>query len=73
MLTVTMEQANAQFDSLIESARHGEEIIVSEPGKSAIVIKSAPQAPQFGSGKGLITYMAEDFDAPLDEMKEYME
>ena len=25
-----------------------------------------------GAGKGFITYMAEDFDAPLDDMKEYM-
>ncbi|MGI4020825.1 MAG: type II toxin-antitoxin system VapB family antitoxin [Janthinobacterium lividum] len=27
--------------------------------------------PVFGSGKGLFGKMADDFDAPLDEMKEY--
>ena len=27
---------------------------------------------KFGSLKGFITYMADDFDAPLDEFKEYM-
>ncbi len=27
---------------------------------------------QFGSMKGLVTYMAPDFNAPLDEFKEYM-
>ncbi|WP_152763205.1 type II toxin-antitoxin system VapB family antitoxin [Salmonirosea aquatica] len=27
---------------------------------------------KFGAGKGLITYMAEDFDAPLDDLKDYM-
>ncbi|MFI5161854.1 MAG: DUF2281 domain-containing protein [Sphingobacteriales bacterium] len=26
----------------------------------------------FGGGKGIFGKMAEDFDAPLDEMKEYM-
>jgi hypothetical protein len=26
----------------------------------------------FGSMKGLIKYMADDFDAPLDEFKDYM-
>ncbi|QJD80815.1 type II toxin-antitoxin system VapB family antitoxin [Spirosoma rhododendri] len=32
-----------------------------------------PQLPnKFGAGKGLITYIAEDFDAPLDDMEEYM-
>ena len=29
--------------------------------------------PQFGSGKADILYMAHDFDAPLDDFKEYME
>jgi hypothetical protein len=27
----------------------------------------------FGSMKGLVLYMADDFDAPLDDFKEYME
>lgn len=26
----------------------------------------------FGCGKGSFLYMAEDFDAPLDDLKEYM-
>ncbi|MBC8135863.1 MAG: hypothetical protein H8F28_08270 [Fibrella sp.] len=29
--------------------------------------------PKRGSGKHDISYMAEDFDAPLDDMKEYSE
>ena len=29
--------------------------------------------PQFGIAKGAILYMAPDFDAPLDDFKEYME
>jgi len=32
-----------------------------------------PKAPQFGIAKGAILYMAPDFDAPLDDFKEYME
>ncbi len=32
-----------------------------------------PRLPnKFGAGKGLITYIAEDFDAPLDDFKDYM-
>lgn len=30
------------------------------------------QERRFGSLRGLITYMADDFDAPLDDFKEYM-
>jgi hypothetical protein len=35
------------------------------------IAEKKPQ-PVFGSGKGLITYMADDFDAPLEDFKEYM-
>lgn len=32
-----------------------------------------PRLPnKFGAGKGLITYIADDFDAPLDDLKDYM-
>lgn len=32
-----------------------------------------PRLPnKFGAGKGLVTYIADDFDAPLDDLKEYM-
>lgn len=35
-------------------------------------VKVLEPKPVFGSGKGLFGKMADDFDAPLDEMKEYM-
>jgi hypothetical protein len=28
--------------------------------------------PHFGSAKGLVTFMSDDFDAPLDDFNEYM-
>lgn len=32
-----------------------------------------PHLPnKFGAGKGIITYIAEDFGAPLDDLKNYM-
>jgi hypothetical protein len=31
------------------------------------------KTPKAGFGKDLISYIAPDFDAPLDEFKEYME
>ncbi len=33
----------------------------------------ASPMPKFGIAKGAILYMAPDFDAPLDDFKEYME
>lgn len=31
-----------------------------------------PTKRRFGSMKGLVEYVADDFDAPLDDLKEYM-
>lgn len=32
-----------------------------------------PQLPnRRGAGKGIVTYIADDFDAPLDDLKDYM-
>lgn len=39
-------------------------------------LKSEQQKPKrrlIGCMKGLVNYMADDFDAPLDEFKEYMQ
>lgn len=33
---------------------------------------SKPGVRKFGGGKGIFTYVAEDFDEPLPEFKEYM-
>ncbi|HEY9197044.1 MAG TPA: DUF2281 domain-containing protein [Mucilaginibacter sp.] len=33
---------------------------------------SAEVKSGFGGGKGIIVYMADDFDAPLDDFKDYM-
>ena len=35
--------------------------------------KSAHKCPQFGAAKNDILFIAEDFDAPLEDFKEYME
>ncbi len=30
------------------------------------------KTPKFGSGKGMVAFISDDFDAPLDDLKEYM-
>ncbi|AQG78688.1 DUF2281 domain-containing protein [Spirosoma montaniterrae] len=36
------------------------------------VLHAPIRTPKFGSAKGLIAFMAEDFYAPLDDFKAYM-
>jgi prevent-host-death family protein len=79
MTQVTVQEAEAQLPSLIRAARQGEEIIITEgdqPVAKLVSLLAAETRPkprrQFGSGKGLFR-MAPDFDAPLDDFKEYAE
>ncbi len=75
MTTVTMEEAGISLPQLIQAANRGEEIITENDqpvAKLVSVLQSRPHR-QPGSAKDLILYIAEDFDAPLDEFKEYME
>ncbi len=34
--------------------------------------KDLPKQPIFGFSKGVVSYMAPDFDEPLEELKDYM-
>jgi antitoxin (DNA-binding transcriptional repressor) of toxin-antitoxin stability system len=80
MIQVTVEQATEQLPGLIEAALRGEEIVIikdNDPTVKLTPITPAEQTVQpqarFGSGKGLLLYMAPDFDAPLEDFREYME
>ena len=77
--TITVDEAQSKLKELIHQMTPGDEVIltenqqpvarlVSEPSRPAM-----PQRPGPGLCKGMITYIASDFDAPLDDMKEYME
>jgi antitoxin (DNA-binding transcriptional repressor) of toxin-antitoxin stability system len=77
--TITVDEAQAQLKELIQQLAPGEEVIITEnqqPVAKLVAGQSkAAKASRPGPGlcKGMITYMAPDFDAPLEDMKEYME
>jgi antitoxin (DNA-binding transcriptional repressor) of toxin-antitoxin stability system len=75
--TMTVEEAQAKLKELIDKLIPGEEIIITEnrqPVAKLVGERSAsPPRPAPGLGKGSILYMAPDFDAPLEEFKEYLE
>ncbi len=77
MTNITIQEAQAQFADLIQRLKIGDEVVVTENDKPvAKLIRLDPdkQWPcKAGSAKGKIHWMAPDFDAPLEEFKEYME
>jgi len=75
-MQVSLLEAAANLNNLVEAAINGEEVILLNSSDRP-AIKLTPIEPlkpnrQPGSAKGLI-WMSEDFDEPLEELKEYME
>ena len=77
MTTVTIEEAQARLSELIEQLGPGEELVIvrnQQPVAKLVgepALKRRPRQP--GSAKESILHMAVDFDAPLEDFKEYME
>ena len=76
MSTVTLEEAQAHLAELIAKLRPGEEILIIRDQKpvARLVGEATPQRKprRPGSLRGSVLYMAPDFDAPLEDFKEYM-
>ena len=73
-MTVTLEEAASQLESLVKEAAQGKEIVImnGETPLAKIVAAEAPKPKaRFGSAKGSI-WMAPDFDEPLEDFKDYM-
>ena len=75
-MTVTVEEAQANLQALIAAAARGEDVVVTrdnQPAARIVAVAPTPPRPVFGSARGKILFMAPDFDAPLEDFKEYME
>ncbi|HEX5315258.1 MAG TPA: type II toxin-antitoxin system Phd/YefM family antitoxin [Candidatus Kapabacteria bacterium] len=76
MHQITIEEATAHIASIFSDVLRGEEIVITEREKP--VVKMIPLEQDghkeriFGSGKGIITYVADEFDEPLADFKDYM-
>ena len=75
MHTVTIHEAKTHLSRLIQESLAGEEVIIAK-GKVPLVkiqpLEQATKKRQLDTAKGMLIYMADDFDAPLDEFSEYM-
>jgi prevent-host-death family protein len=77
MTAVTLEDAQARLPELIGQLTPGEELLITSNGRPvarlAGVAEQEKPRRQLGTLKGTVRYIAPDFDAPLDDFKEYME
>jgi prevent-host-death family protein len=75
MTKVSMPEAKERLDELLQSAKQGHEVVITEKDGSDILLVPMSQSSRagfIGCMRGTI-HMADDFDASLDDFKEYME
>ena len=66
-------EAKARLPQLVRETLSGVEVVIARDNKP--LVKLVPLAPgrwKPGSGKGQVLYMSPDFDAPLEDFKDYM-
>ncbi|MBN1998847.1 type II toxin-antitoxin system Phd/YefM family antitoxin [candidate division KSB1 bacterium] len=74
MIQVNIHEAKTHLSKLIAKVLDGEEIIIAKGNKPIVKLveyTSEKQKRTLGSAKGQI-FIADDFDEPLDDFKEYM-
>jgi len=76
MSSISIDEAQTKLSELIHSLHPGDEIVITEGERpvARLVPAMAGKAGkrQLGTLRGTVTYIAPDFDAPLDDFKEYM-
>jgi antitoxin (DNA-binding transcriptional repressor) of toxin-antitoxin stability system len=78
MTFVSISEAQTRLSELIHQLLPGEEIVITENDRTVarlVRVQKPPESKprQLGTMRGSVLYMAPDFDAPLDDFKEYME
>jgi len=75
MIRKTVDEARDQLRDLIRAALAGEEILIIDDEQRSVRLSPVEarigNRRKAGSAKGLI-HLADDFDAPLEDFKEYI-
>lgn len=66
MVQVTWEEAASDLGRLLEEVKQGEEFVITRDNAPLARLSPVPATRQPGSAVGIITYIAEDFDAPRE-------
>ena len=75
-LQVKIHEAKTQLSKLIQEALSGKEVIIAKGDKPLVRLEALPEVRskrKIGNVRDLILSIADDFDQPLSDFKEYME
>jgi antitoxin (DNA-binding transcriptional repressor) of toxin-antitoxin stability system len=76
MATISIQDAPSNLSELIHRLAPGDEVIITEDDRpvARLTATSAPMTPRPpGFLRGSVLDMTRDFDAPLNDFREYME
>ncbi len=79
MATVTVKEAKLRLEELLQGLNPGEDIVVTEKNRPIARIVSVENKPihsgarRLGFLPGSVKQLADDFDAPMDDLREYMQ
>jgi prevent-host-death family protein len=79
MATISIQEAQSKLSELIHGLAPGDEVIITENDQPVARIVSAASSRtsqpmrKLGTLHGTVLHMAADFDAPLDDFKEFMQ
>jgi antitoxin (DNA-binding transcriptional repressor) of toxin-antitoxin stability system len=72
MVKLPLKEAETKLAELINKAADGEEVIIMRDDGAAFVIVPTSKKPRIvGIAKDSV-WMSDDFDEPLEDLKEYM-
>jgi prevent-host-death family protein len=74
MRQVNIHEAKTHLSELIAAAERGEDIVISRANRPVVRLVSVSpvfKRPKLGGFEGQV-WVAPDFDAPLDDFREYM-
>ena len=75
MLQVNVHEAKTNLSKLIQKVVDGEEVVIAkgnQPLIKLVLIEKLKPKRRLGTAKGKIK-IADDFDTPLEDFKEYMQ
>jgi prevent-host-death family protein len=75
MLQVNVHEAKTNLSKLIQKVVDGEEVVIARgnlPIIKLVLIENLKPQRRLGTAKGKVK-IADDFDAPLEDFKEYMQ
>jgi prevent-host-death family protein len=74
MRQFNIHEAKARLSELIQKAMLGEEVIIARDNKPVakiVALRPLKIRRKLGTAKGKVLYIAPDFNAPLDDFKDY--